>query len=70
MKSVINYLLTGAVLAGQEAASVGAELVELRMDFLTDFDMAQPENVLQQLFTACRDAEVVPIVTIRPKWEG
>jgi hypothetical protein len=48
----------------QEAASTGVDVVELRLDFLTDFD---PPQHLEQIMAAC---PIPYIVTYRPKWEG
>ena len=47
-----------------EACSSGADIIELRLDFYSDF---QPNVHLRSLLTAC----TLPfIVTYRPKWEG
>jgi 3-dehydroquinate dehydratase/shikimate dehydrogenase len=47
-----------------EATAAGVDLIELRLDFIKDFD---PSKDLEPLMTAC----TVPyIVTYRPKWEG
>ncbi|KXZ55471.1 hypothetical protein GPECTOR_2g1020 [Gonium pectorale] len=48
----------------QEAAASGVDIIELRLDFLTDFD---PEQHLQQLMSSC---PLPYIVTYRPVWEG
>ncbi|GLC40828.1 hypothetical protein PLESTF_001042000 [Pleodorina starrii] len=48
----------------QEAAASGVDIIELRLDFLTDFD---PEQHLQQILAAC---PLPYIVTYRPVWEG
>lgn len=48
----------------KEAAATGVDLIELRLDFIKDFD---PSKDLQTLMSAC----TVPyVVTYRPKWEG
>lgn len=47
-----------------EAGAAGVDLIELRLDFLSDFN---PSTDLEPLMKAC----AVPyIVTYRPKWEG
>lgn len=48
----------------QEAAASGVDIIELRLDFLTDFD---PEQHLQKIMAAC---PLPYIVTYRPLWEG
>jgi 3-dehydroquinate dehydratase/shikimate dehydrogenase len=48
----------------QEAVASGVDVVELRLDFLTDFDA---EQHLEQLMSAC---PLPYIVTYRPVWEG
>ncbi|GIL79626.1 hypothetical protein Vretifemale_8933 [Volvox reticuliferus] len=48
----------------QEAAASGVDIIELRLDFLTDFD---PEQHLQQILASC---PLPYIVTYRPVWEG
>jgi hypothetical protein len=48
----------------REAEASGVDVVELRLDFIADFD---PERDLDALLAAC----TIPyIVTYRPKWEG
>jgi hypothetical protein len=48
----------------KEAEASGVDVVELRLDFISDFD---PERDLDTLMKAC----TLPyIVTYRPKWEG
>jgi hypothetical protein len=48
----------------KEAEASGVDVVELRLDFISDFD---PERDLDTLIKAC----TLPyIVTYRPKWEG
>ena len=48
----------------KEAEAAGVDIVELRLDFLKDFD---PELHLERLLKAC----TLPyIVTYRPTWEG
>ncbi|KAG2426447.1 hypothetical protein HXX76_011678 [Chlamydomonas incerta] len=48
----------------QEAAASGVDIIELRLDFLTDFD---PEQHLETILKAC---PLPYIVTYRPVWEG
>ncbi|GFR49320.1 hypothetical protein Agub_g11346, partial [Astrephomene gubernaculifera] len=48
----------------QEAAASGVDIIELRLDFLTDFD---PEKHLQLIMSSC---PLPYIVTYRPVWEG
>lgn len=54
----------GAIAEFREAFSTGADIVELRMDFLTDLD---PEKDIRRLLTASR---LPVIMTCRPDWEG
>ena len=54
----------GAVAEIAEAIAAGVDVVELRLDFLAQFD---PQADLKRLMDAC----TVPyIVTFRPTWEG
>jgi len=47
----------------QEAAATGVDVLELRLDFIKDFD---PEQHLAKLMSAC----TIPyIITYRPTWE-
>lgn len=52
------------------AKSLGAEVVELRLDFLKDLDLENPKPQLQQQLDACKQAGLQAIVTFRPAWEG
>lgn len=56
--------VAGAIAEFREAFSTGADIVELRMDFLTDLD---PEIDIQRMLTASR---LPVVVTCRPDWEG
>lgn len=61
--------LTAATVAGmlseaQEAVAAGADIVELRIDYLEAFN---PETDLRQLLKEC---PLPSIVTYRPNWEG
>jgi hypothetical protein len=48
----------------QEAAASGVDIIELRLDFLTDLD---PELHLQRIISSC---PLPYIITYRPVWEG
>jgi 3-dehydroquinate dehydratase len=48
----------------REAIATGVDIVELRLDFLKDFD---PTKDLDRIMAAC---SVPYIVTYRPAWEG
>lgn len=48
----------------KEASSTGVDILELRLDFLQDFE---PDRDLDKLMGAC---SLPYIVTYRPKWEG
>ena len=54
----------GMVAEGKEALEAGADVVELRLDFLKDF---KPENDMETLL---KGIELPCIVTYRPVWEG
>lgn len=61
--------LTGTTIEQQldqseEARKEGADLVEIRLDYLTDLD--SPDDLLKLL----RRCSLPSIVTFRPKWEG
>jgi 3-dehydroquinate dehydratase/shikimate dehydrogenase len=48
----------------KEATATGVDLIELRLDFIQDFDT---QKDLQRIMDAC----TIPyIVTYRPTWEG
>lgn len=62
--SVTASTVEAALLDIEEANASGADVLELRLDFYTDFDA---QRHLRQLMSACK----LPfIVTYRPKWEG
>ena len=62
--SVTADTVDGAVAEIAEAIAAGVDIVELRLDFLQQFD---PQADLKRLMDAC----TVPyIVTFRPTWEG
>lgn len=54
----------GMIAEAKEAQMAGADVVELRLDFLQSFD---PQNDLEELI---RNIELPCIVTYRPSWEG
>lgn len=56
--------IIGMIQEAKEAQSAGADVVELRIDFLQDFN---PEQDLEQLLA---QIELPCIVTYRPSWEG
>lgn len=56
--------VSGMLAEADEAMAAGADIVELRIDFLQDFD---PERDLAELLGKC---PLPSIVTFRPTWEG
>ena len=62
--SVTASTFDEAIAEIHEIAEAGADIIELRLDTLTDFNV---EQHLQQLV---RTTEVPKIVTLRPVWEG
>lgn len=54
----------------QEAKDAGADIMELRLDYLTDLDSQDPLPVLEKLITASKALGLPAIVTLRPAWEG
>lgn len=48
----------------QEAASSGVDIIELRLDFITDFNV---ERDLDRIMKSC---PLPYIITYRPVWEG
>lgn len=62
--SVTADSLEGMLAEIGEATAAGVDIIELRLDFLREFD---PETHLKALMEAC----TIPyIVTFRPTWEG
>jgi len=53
-----------------EAKSAGAQVVELRLDYLEDLDLEDPLPALEKLLGSCRTQRISAIVTLRPAWEG
>ena len=54
----------------EEACELGADAIELRLDFLQDLEMNDPGPVLKTLLAKCKDLKRPAIVTLRPEWEG
>ena len=48
----------------------GADVIELRLDYLNDLDVAAPESTFEKLIGACKAIGLPAIVTLRPTWEG
>lgn len=70
VRSVIADTVDGAVTEIREAADFGADIVELRLDFLKDLDLLDPKSTLKRLLGACDAYKLPAIVTFRPEWEG
>ncbi|BDA46464.1 probable shikimate dehydrogenase (NADP(+)) at C-terminar half [Coccomyxa sp. Obi] len=68
--SVIADTVDGAVTEIREAAEFGADVVELRLDFLKGIDLLDPKATLKRLLGACDAYKLPAIVTFRPAWEG
>lgn len=49
---------------------MGAEVAELRLDFQLDLDVQNPGPQIQEQLSACKQAGLPAIVTLRPEWEG
>lgn len=62
--SVTASTVSSFLLEIEEAAASGVDIIELRLDFLTDFD---PERDLDTILSA---SPLPFIVTYRPTWEG
>ena len=54
----------------REIQAAGADVVELRLDYLEDLNLEDPEAQIQRLLDACKKAELPAIITLRPGWEG
>ena len=54
----------------QEAKSAGAQVVELRLDYLEDLPLEDPQPALERLLGSCKAQRIPAIVTFRPQWEG
>lgn len=50
--------------------AAGADIVELRLDYVRDLNLEDPEQQLQAVIQASKKAELPAIVTLRPAWEG
>ena len=59
--------MPGALEEIKRAAEAGADVIELRADYLTSFE---PENDVKQLLDACAAVQLPAIFTYRPAWEG
>ncbi len=70
MSSVTADTVDGALAEIGEAAHLGADLVELRLDFLTDINLLDPTPMLERMLGACETALLPALVTFRPTWEG
>ena len=70
MRSVTAETVDAAISEINEAADLGATIVELRIDFLKDIDLSHPAPTLTSLLKACEAANVPALVTFRPAWEG
>jgi 3-dehydroquinate dehydratase/shikimate dehydrogenase len=62
--SLVAPTVDGMLAEAQEAVQNGADIVELRVDYLEQF---APEQDLPRLLKAC---PLPAIVTYRPVWEG
>lgn len=62
--SLVAPTVEGMLAEAQEAEQNGADIVELRLDYLQQF---APEADLSRLLQAC---PLPAIVTYRPTWEG
>ena len=62
--SVTANTFTQALDEIQQISNAGADLIELRLDMLTDFNV---EEHLQQLLSTTNTPK---LVTMRPTWEG
>jgi hypothetical protein len=62
--SVTADSVQGMLAEIEEATAAGVDVIELRLDFLAEFN---PETDLKALMDAC---SVPFIVTFRPSWEG
>lgn len=68
--SVIADTLDAALIEIREAADIGADVVELRIDFLKDLNLYEPAPSLKGLLEGCQAAGLPAIVTFRPDWEA
>ena len=59
--------MPGALEEIERAAQAGADVIELRADYLTDFE---PETDVKRLLDACAAVQLPAIFTYRPAWEG
>lgn len=68
--SVTADTTDAAVTEIREAADFGADVVELRIDFLKDINLLNPAPTLKRLLDACKAVKLPAIITFRPAWEG
>ncbi|CAK0754240.1 hypothetical protein CVIRNUC_002282 [Coccomyxa viridis] len=54
----------------QEVYELGADAIELRLDFLEDLALKDPGPPLKALLGKCKELDRPAIVTLRPEWEG
>ena len=54
----------------QEAYELGADAIELRLDFLEDLTLKDPGPPLKALLGKCNELARPPIVPLRPEWEA
>lgn len=54
----------------QEAKEAGADVIELRLDYLKDLNAEAPEEGLKKLIDTSKAVGLPAIVTLRPVWEG
>ena len=63
--SVIADTVGGMLTDIQEAKAAGVNVIEVKLDYLSQFD---PETDIKQLLEACKPMPA--IITYRPDWEG
>ena len=54
----------------QEAKEAGADVIEVRLDFLKDLNLDSPEESLEKIISTSKAIGLPAIVTLRPVWEG
>ena len=74
-QTLICTIATADTVRGQcqevaQASTAGASAVEVRLDFCRDLDLDHPAAQLQSLIDACRQQQLVSVLTCRPSWEG
>ena len=68
--SVTASTVEAALKEIEEACELGADAIELRLDFLQDLDLTDPGPVLKTLLAKCKELGRPALVTFRPEWEG